>query len=204
MRPFFLPTPRLLTLHPLPRPSPRPPKSQPLHTILHPSPSRSPEPATSNSSLKGHNHDTPSPAPGLLGLDIYSELPSPVNSVEALYDTHFLLASGIRTAPKSGIFLLNDFVFSWAPDVACKGGLVGFGEGSWGVLEVVWPKPELLIIGTGKRTLFLAPEDKKRIAELGVRVDVMDTGSAVAQFNLLATERGSGIAGALLARGFKG
>jgi len=50
----------------------------------------------------------------------------------------------------------------------------------------------------------LAPEDKKRIAELGVRVDVMDTGSAVAQFNLLATERGSGIAGALLARGFKG
>jgi uncharacterized protein len=71
-------------------------------------------------------------------------------------------------------------------------------------LEVVWPKPELLIIGTGKRTLFLAPEDKKRIAELGVRVDVMDTGSAVAQFNLLATERGSGIAGALLARGFKG
>jgi len=63
---------------------------------------------------------------------------------------------------------------------------------------------ELLIIGTGKRTLFLAPGDRKRIAELGVRVDVMDTGSAAAQFNLLATERGGGIAGALLVGGFKG
>ena len=73
------------------------------------------------------------------------------------------------------------------------GGLIGGGGGL-----------ELLIIGTGKRTLFLAPGDRKRIAELGVRVDVMDTGSAAAQFNLLATERGGGIAGALLVGGFKG
>jgi len=67
-----------------------------------------------------------------------------------------------------------------------------------------WEGLELLIIGTGKRTLFLAPGDRRRIAELGVRVDVMDTGSAAAQFNLLATERGGGIAGALLVGGFKG
>ncbi|CUS08765.1 unnamed protein product, partial [Tuber aestivum] len=170
---------------------PTPPRSRSLYPTLHPSRARAPEPATPA-------------APGISGLDIYGDLPGPVNSVEALYDTHFLLASGTRTAAGSGVFLLNDCVFAWAPDAACKDGLVGFGEGAWGVLEVVWPKPELLIIGTGKRTLLLAPDDRRRIAELGVRVDIMDTGSAAAEFNLLATERGGGIAGALLAGGFRG
>ena len=136
MRPFPLHlTTRLLPLRT------RPHKSQPVHTTPHP-PAKSPKP---NSSLGGgHNPaSTSTSAPGLSGLDLYNDLPNPINSIEALYDTHFLLTSGTRTAPGSGVFLLNDSVFSWTPAVTCKNGIVGFGRGAWGVLEVVWPKPGL-------------------------------------------------------------
>jgi len=48
---------------------------------------------------------------------------------------------------------------------------------------------ELLIIGTGRRTLLLSKGDRARITEMGMRMDVMDTTHAAAQYNLLATER---------------
>ena len=146
MLPFLRPTTRLL--RPLPLLRTRPPlpsKSRLIHTTPRPSPGKSPKSGASNNNpLGGHSSSSSPPStPGLSGLDIYGDLPNPVNSIEALYDTHFLLTSGIRTAPGSGVFLLNDSVFTWAPDAACKDGVVGFGEGAWGVLEVVWPKPGL-------------------------------------------------------------
>lgn len=58
---------------------------------------------------------------------------------------------------------------------------------------------DLLIIGTGHRTLLLHPKSKKRIRDMGINVDVMDTHNAAAEYNLLATERpGSQVAAALL------
>ena len=45
---------------------------------------------------------------------------------------------------------------------------------------------------------------KKSISELGMRVEVLDTRNAAAQFNLLATERGvSDVAAALIPIGWK-
>ena len=50
----------------------------------------------------------------------------------------------------------------------------------------------------------LAPETRKRISALGIRVDVQDTRNAAAQFNLLATERGVGsVAAALVPIGWR-
>ncbi|KAG8533628.1 uncharacterized protein KY384_001368 [Bacidia gigantensis] len=69
---------------------------------------------------------------------------------------------------------------------------VGGGSSAWGLLETVWPKPEMLILGLGKRMRPLSPATRKKIHELGIRVDVQDTRNAAAQFNLLATERGVG------------
>ena len=64
---------------------------------------------------------------------------------------------------------------------------------------------DLLIIGTGQRTLLLHPNSRKRIQELGINLDVMDTQHAAAQYNLLATERpGTQVAAALLMAGFGG
>lgn len=49
----------------------------------------------------------------------------------------------------------------------------------------------------------LSPKTRARISELGIRLDVMSTHSAAAQYNLLATERsGSQIAAAMLVDGF--
>lgn len=54
----------------------------------------------------------------------------------------------------------------------------------------MWPKPDLLILGTGKHIVPLSPGTRKAINELGIRVEVADTRNAAAQYNLLATERG--------------
>lgn len=45
-------------------------------------------------------------------------------------------------------------------------------------------------MGTGPSTRLLAPETRRAINEMGIRIEVQDTRNAAAQFNLLATERG--------------
>lgn len=62
----------------------------------------------------------------------------------------------------------------------------------------------MLILGLGSTMLPLAPETRRKINSLGLRVDVQDTRNAAAQFNLLATERGtSNIAAAMVPMGRK-
>ena len=74
----------------------------------------------------------------------------------------------------------------------------------WGLLEVVWPKPDLLIIGTGPSTVPISSATKKHINGLGIRIEVQDTRNAAAQYNLLATERGiHQVAAALVPMGWK-
>lgn len=102
-------------------------------------------------------------------------------------------------------------------DTALRTGVLELPEDVWGALDVVSPKPgmeiptpslpssissppshhgltydgwaELLIVGTGRRTLLLSKKDRARITEMGMRMDVMDTTHAASQYNLLATER---------------
>lgn len=64
---------------------------------------------------------------------------------------------------------------------------------------------DILIIGMGAHVMPLSPETKRRINSLGIRVDVLDTRNAAAQFNLLATERGvSEVAAAMIPIGWNG
>ena len=63
---------------------------------------------------------------------------------------------------------------------------------------------DLLILGVGKMNLPLSPETRRAVAEMGLRVEVLDTRNAAAQFNLLATERGVGeVAAALIPIGWQ-
>ena len=63
---------------------------------------------------------------------------------------------------------------------------------------------DMLILGLGASTYPIAPETRRYIHSLGIRVDVQDTRNAAAQFNLLATERGvSNIAAALIPVGWR-
>jgi len=50
----------------------------------------------------------------------------------------------------------------------------------------------------------LAPDTRRVISELGMRIEILDTRNAAAQFNLLATERGvSNVAAALIPIGWQ-
>lgn len=62
---------------------------------------------------------------------------------------------------------------------------------------------DLLIIGTGHRTLLLHPKNRKRLQDMGISLDVLDTHNAAAEYNMLATERPGGqVAAALLTAEF--
>ena len=50
----------------------------------------------------------------------------------------------------------------------------------------------------------VSPKTKAYLHSLGIRIDIQDTRNAAAQFNLLATERGTGIvAGAMIPMGWQ-
>ncbi|KAI5813630.1 hypothetical protein BZA77DRAFT_284514 [Pyronema omphalodes] len=144
-------------------------------------------------------------------LNVYSDLPAPASSIDILHPHGFTFTSGLTFVDGSGCILLHNEAFKWRPCMlgdsieatAIKTGILKLGREAWGLLDVVAPKPELLIVGTGKRSLMLSKEDRERIMELGIRVDVMDTAHAAAEYNLLATERPNGqVAAALLVEGF--
>ena len=61
-----------------------------------------------------------------------------------------------------------------------------------------------MIVGVGPRIAPLSPETRKYISSLGMRIEVLDTRNAAAQFNLLATERGvDDVAAVLIPVGWK-
>jgi NADH dehydrogenase [ubiquinone] 1 alpha subcomplex assembly factor 3 len=150
-------------------------------------------------------------------MDILSSMPAPTSAVDACMDDGFALNSGLKVTG-SGVLLVGGEAFKWRPwarggrgegttgstgveiDVKRPGSTGGrllnskgqfeVDRKAWGVLDLVWPKPDLLILGTGASIRPISPETRRHINDLGVRVEVQDTRNAAAQFNLLATERG--------------
>ncbi|TVY65511.1 NADH dehydrogenase [ubiquinone] 1 alpha subcomplex assembly factor, partial [Lachnellula suecica] len=141
--------------------------------------------------------------------------PAPSTSIDACAWDGFHLNSGLKVVGGKGVLLVNGEAFSWCPWAAGDGGGAGLRlvngkeqfevpDGAWGVLELVWPKPDLLILGLGKEMRPISPRTRQYINSLGIRVDVQDTRNAAAQFNLLATERGVGsVAAALIPLGWR-
>lgn len=165
-------------------------------------------------------------------MDVLGNITAPATSVDACTTDGFHLDNGVKTDGGSGILLMGGEAFIWEPwrtlpppsssgDDAAGGGqgprlaeaklsdLLDIRRGtlslpkeSLGLLEMLHPKPDLLIVGTGGKLWMLSQETRKYINEgLGCRLDVMDTANASAAYNLLAKERGiegAGGVGALL------
>ena len=128
-------------------------------------------------------------------MDMLSNTPAPSTAIDACMDNGFALNSGLKVTG-AGVMLVAGEAFQWRP-WECSGGSVKNKRGqfdvdkqAWGILDLVWPKPDLLVLGTGERIMPVSPETRAAISELGVRIEVQDTRNAAAQFNLLATERG--------------
>lgn len=103
--------------------------------------------------------------------------------------------------------LLGSEVFTWKPKLrAGKGGktfLWGLEKECYGPLEVMYPKPELLVIGTGKKGMILDKEDRAWLEGMGIRVEVQDSRNASSLWNLLATERPGQVGAAIASLGFE-
>lgn len=152
-------------------------------------------------------------------MDMLGQTEAPSTSIDVCLPDGFILNSGVRIDGGAGALLVGGEAFEWRPWEAAAAG-EGKGEmklvnkkGQWelqnpeeafGLLGMVWPRPDLLILGVGPMNAPLGPETRRAISNLGIRVEVLDTRNASSQFNLLATERGvDNVAAALIPLGWK-
>ncbi|KAH7241902.1 NADH dehydrogenase 1 alpha subcomplex assembly factor 3 [Fusarium tricinctum] len=167
-------------------------------------------------------HDVPSrrrdqqppaqPPPTDFGeLDVLGNTPAPSTSVDVCMYDGFGLNSGLTITDGNGVLLIDGEVFNWRPweakgslNLVNKKGQFELPPSAFSLFDLIWPRPDLLIIGVGPSIMPLAPATRRMISELGMRIELLDTRNAAAQFNLLATERGvSNVAAALIPIGWK-
>ncbi|KAL4925591.1 uncharacterized protein BDV17DRAFT_271797 [Aspergillus undulatus] len=192
------------------------------NSTSHGSPVRPPRMVSRAHPSKPRSHDRGPPSQentqtDFAALDVLGNTPTPTTAVDACLDAGFHLDNGVKITSGDGVLLLGGEAFTWRPWAGNKDGNEGksgmvnakgqfeVDESAWGILDLVWPRPDLLILGMGGSILPLSPESRKHINSLGIRVEIADTRNAAAQFNLLATERGvSEIAAAMIPIGWKG
>ncbi|KAF8638622.1 hypothetical protein AX17_002163 [Amanita inopinata Kibby_2008] len=117
--------------------------------------------------------------------------PPPVQ-VASITDEAIHLVDGLAI-PGPCIFLEGK-VFLWdAPQTFWD----GWGVQHFKLFELAKPRPEILLLGTGKNILQPPPFVRTHLNKLGMQLDVMDTRNACATYNLLA-EEGRKVAAALL------
>lgn len=119
------------------------------------------------------------------------ENPPPVQ-VKTITNDGIQLLDGLMI-PSACIFL-GGKVFLWdVPPTLWE----GWGKEHFEIFEPVVPKPEILLLGTGKTISRTPPFLRKYLNQMGIQVDVMDTRNACATYNLLS-EEGRRVAAALL------
>ncbi|OAX44843.1 DUF498-domain-containing protein [Rhizopogon vinicolor AM-OR11-026] len=119
------------------------------------------------------------------------DVPPPVQ-VSSITSAGIQLADGL-ILPSACIFL-DGKVFLW--DVPTRL-WDGWTREHWNVFELVVPKPEILVFGTGRRMELPPSSMRSYLKEMGIQLDIMDTRNACSTYNLLA-EEGRRVAAALL------
>lgn len=112
--------------------------------------------------------------------------------VEKLNDQGFVLADGL-IIPGGAIFI-DDRAFLWDVDpvqvdpLSGRGKWEGWSREQFRIFEAVLPRPEILLLGTGKTVLPPPPEIRAYLSSLGIQLDVMDSVSVFAAVSL-STQR---------------
>lgn len=137
---------------------------------------------------------------------MYSQ--KPINYIESVKHNGYHLANNILvTSPNSdgheiGTLLLENE--SYEVDLSdggykiINGFIVEFSERD--VLLIfgkIHPKPELVVIGLGKKSRMLSEQTRKYFSQQGIQLEVGDSKRAALIYDLLATER-PGVISALL------
>ncbi|KAH8118731.1 NADH dehydrogenase 1 alpha subcomplex assembly factor 3 [Phellopilus nigrolimitatus] len=127
---------------------------------------------------------TPFPQNGPTKLNnILDGGPAPPVQVRGMTAGGIELADGL-ILPSACIFL-DGHVFLWDVPSSLWS---GWGKERFELFEVVVPKPEILILGTGKSVSHPPPSIKMYLNSIGIQLDVMDTWNACTTYNLLAEE----------------
>jgi len=126
--------------------------------------------------------------------NILDDAERPPIMVESISETTIKLTDGI-ILPANCVFL-NGTAFMW--DVPPPSfGWAGWQKEMFQVFEMVAPKPDILLFGTGRSALPPPPWLRPYLNSLGIQLDTMDSRNACATFNLLA-EEGRRVAAACL------
>ncbi|KAF9554530.1 hypothetical protein CPC08DRAFT_712809 [Agrocybe pediades] len=126
--------------------------------------------------------------------------PPPVQ-VSSISDAGIQLADGLMI-PGPSIFLEGK-VFLWDvphPDLKSRKAeerWQGWTPERFEIFEAVAPRPEMLILGTGKTLVQPPPFLSKYLTGLGIQLEVLDTRNACSTYNILS-EEGRRVAAALL------
>ncbi|RCK67180.1 hypothetical protein Cantr_02667 [Candida viswanathii] len=149
------------------------------------------------------------PADILKKNDILMYANKPVNYIESVRDDGYYLANNfLVTSPDAttkdqpvGLLLLHSETFEVAmgKDAVSVDNdwLVTFDKAVLGVFELIHPKPEILVVGLGKKSRMLSLENRQTLTNLGIQLEISDLNNAAQIFDLLATERPN-VIGALL------
>ncbi|KAI1331053.1 hypothetical protein F5Y16DRAFT_395491 [Xylariaceae sp. FL0255] len=158
----------------------------------------------------GSNENEPPPT-DFAAMDVLGSAPVPSTVVDICMSEGFKLNSGATIVDGQGVILVGGEAFVWQPWLPRGGFRLLNQKGQWdvpgetmGLLGLIWPRPDLLVLGVGPEMRPISPELRQHISSLGMRVEVLDTRNAAAHFNMLATERGvNEVAAALIPLGWK-
>jgi hypothetical protein len=120
-------------------------------------------------------------------FDLYGDLPPPVNNIEKLVDDGFIFSNGteVRTTrsgkPVAAVLLGNE-VYQVDLSNGIKGldtGIVELDDSLLSILNVVYPKPEMLVVGLGGKSRILGPNTQAYIRRQGIQIQLSDSVSEV-------------------------
>lgn len=155
----------------------------------------------------GKSETSSNPADLFKKNDILMFSTKPINYIESVKPNGFHLANSLFVSSPNkvgdvigALLLENDtFEVNLSNDgfSIINGFLVQFNEQVLKVFEKVNPKPEILVVGLGKKSRMLHPDNRKYLSSLGIQLEVGDSSHSAQIYDLLSTERPKTI-GALL------
>lgn len=140
--------------------------------------------------------------------DILMFSQKPINYIESIRHNGYYLANNILiTSPNKkgsqvGTLLLDTESFeidlSSNAYKEINGFLIEFDEQQvLSIFEKIHPKPEIIVVGLGKKSRMLSEKNRKYLSGLGMQIEAGSSRNAARNYDLLATER-PGVVAALL------
>ncbi|KAG8906863.1 hypothetical protein FRB99_005923 [Tulasnella sp. 403] len=121
--------------------------------------------------------------------------PAPPVQVKRMTTDGIELVDGLLL--QSSCIFINGRVFLWNVPQVKEGSWSGWTKEMFEIFDVVIPKPEVLLFGTGNAPLPLSQELRQYLTSIGIAVEIMDTWNACSTYNLLS-EEGRQVAAALI------